>query len=98
MEMRDSALIIAILCLSSFLLGSLMGSKNKRKNHVYLWQDNSWNIHVEADEPDLVDLIIIEEWDKHSYDTGTVITTWKPCPIGIDGINAREEAKKCKDK
>ena len=94
----NDAFGIAITCFSSFLLGCLIGSKIRRKNHVYLWQDNSWNIHVEADEPDLVELIIIEEWDKYSDDTGTVITTWKPCPIGIDGIYAREEAKKCKDK
>ena len=80
----------------SFLLGCLIGSKIRRKNRVYLWQDNSWNVQVEADEPDLVELIIIEEWDKYSDDTGTVITTWKPSQISIDGIRAREQAKNSK--
>ena len=82
------------------MLGCLIGSKNKRKNRVYLWQENSWNIHVEADEPDLVELIIIEEWDRYEVpeDESQVVRTWKPHPIGIDGIRAREKAKKCKDK
>jgi hypothetical protein len=53
-------------------------------------------VQVEADEPDLVELIIIEEWDKYSDDTGTVITTWKPSHISIDGIHAREQAKNSK--
>jgi len=89
---------IVFIYFLSFLLGCLIGSspKIRRKNRVYLWQDNSWNVQVEADEPDLVELIIIEEWDKYSDDTGTVITTWKPSQISIDGIYAREQAKHSK--